>query len=112
MTSKVKKSIIYPILLISMFFLIVLIKNDYLLTLVYVAFIVVTLSVKRERMDLFFATFGLIGMVLGESLFLIMGVETFNRTSLFGIMPLWLPFLWSFIFISIKRVFHIYICNI
>jgi len=30
-------------------------------------------------------------------------VETFVRNSLFGLMPLWLPFLWGYGFVAIKR---------
>src|SRR3989344_8974930 len=108
MTSKIKKSIIYFTFLAFMLSLIVFIKNDYLLTFIYLVFISIVLFVKPEKLDAFFAVGGLIGMTLGESIFLATGEETFTRTRLLGIMPLWLPFLWSFIFISIKRLFNIW----
>jgi hypothetical protein len=42
-------------------------------------------------------------MIFFEYLFISTGVETFNRNSLFGIMPLWLPLLWAYAFVAIKR---------
>jgi hypothetical protein len=42
-------------------------------------------------------------MIVSEYLFIKTGVETFNRTTLFGLMPLWLPFLWAYGFVAIKR---------
>ena len=43
-------------------------------------------------------------MIVSEYLFISTGVETFNRNSLFGLMPLWLPFLWGYAFVVMKRV--------
>jgi hypothetical protein len=40
---------------------------------------------------------------LAEALFISTGVETFERKTLFGIMPLWLPFLWAYIFFALRR---------
>ena len=42
-------------------------------------------------------------MILSEAFFISTGVETFTRTSLLGIMPLWLPVLWGYAFVAIKR---------
>ena len=50
-----------------------------------------------------FLIFGLIIMIIAEYFFIKTGVETFNRNSLVGVMPLWLPFLWGYAFIAIKR---------
>ena len=83
--------------------LIPLVKNDYLLTLVYVGIIVVSLSIKRERNDISIFIFGFFIMIISESIFISTGVETFIQNSLFGIMPLWLPFLWAYGFVAIKR---------
>jgi hypothetical protein len=87
--------------------LIPLIKNDYLLTLFYLIIILVSLLIKYEKKDIIFLTFGLIAMFLGEVFFLKTNVETFNRNSLFNIMPLWLPFLWAYVFVIIKRSINI-----
>ncbi len=38
-----------------------------------------------------------------EYFFISTGVETFIRNSLFGVMPLWLPILWGYGFIAIRR---------
>lgn len=46
-------------------------------------------------------------MLIFESIFILTGVEVFQRNSLFGIMPLWLPFLWAYGFIAIKRTIRI-----
>lgn len=94
-----------PILL--MLGLIPLVENDYLLTAIYIGIIALALSVKRKQHDLLALALGLFIMTAGETLFIATGVETFSRTSLFGIMPLWLPFLWAYGFVGIKRVVEI-----
>jgi hypothetical protein len=42
-------------------------------------------------------------MFFSELLFINTGVETFDRNSLIGQMPLWLPILWGLGFVIIKR---------
>lgn len=83
--------------------LIPLIKNDLILTLFYIAIIILSLFIKKEKNDFSVFMFGFIMMIIFESIFISTGVETFIRNSLFGIMPLWLPFLWGYGFIAIKR---------
>jgi hypothetical protein len=83
--------------------LIPLIQNDYFLTLVYVGIIFISLFIKHERNDIPVSIFGFFIMVIFEYIFINTGVETFTRNSLFGVMPLWLPFLWAYGFIAIKR---------
>ena len=90
-----------PILL--MIGLIPFVTDDYLLTALYVAIIAIALFIKRERNDLTLLIFGFIIMIVSECLFVGTGVETFTRRTLFGIMPLWLPFLWAYGFVAIKR---------
>lgn len=96
---------LYVVGILIMLSLISSIRNDYLLTAVYGVFIALVLISKKERADFLFLILGFFGVILGEYFFVRTGVEIFNRNSLFGIMPLWLPFLWSFIFLSMKRVF-------
>ncbi len=62
---------------------------------------------RYEKKDFLFLIFGFVIMLIGEYLFISTGVETFNRNSLFGIMPLWLPFLWGYVFLVIKRMINI-----
>ena len=83
--------------------LIPLIINDYLLTAIYTVIIAVSLIIKNTKNDLFVFTFGFFIMIASEYLFVSTGVETFQRNSLFGLMPLWLPFLWGYGFVAIKR---------
>jgi len=94
-----------PILL--MLALIPVIGDDYLLTAVYIGIIVAALLVKTAPYDLLALFLGLLIMTAGETLFIATGVETFNRTSLFGIMPLWLPVLWAYGFVAIKRTIEV-----
>lgn len=81
--------------------------NDYLLTLLYVFIIVIALIVKKEKGDFIFLSVGFFAMIISESIFISTGVETFIRNSLFGLMPLWLPFLWAYAFIAMKRAVKI-----
>lgn len=83
--------------------LIPLIRNDYYLTLAYAALITVLLVVRRYKNDVLVFVIGFISMTIFEALFISTGVEIFLRDTLFGIMPLWLPFLWGYGFVVIKR---------
>ncbi len=83
--------------------LIPLVANDYLLAGIYVLIIAIALYAKRKRNDVTVLVFGFFIMIASEYLFVSTGVETFQRTTLLGLMPLWLPFLWSYGFVSIKR---------
>ena len=90
-----------PILL--MIGLIPLIQNDYWLSLIYILIIGISFVFKLEKKDLLVFSFGFLVMIISEYLFISTGVETFIRNSLFGLMPLWLPFLWGYGFVVIKR---------
>ena len=83
--------------------LIPLVSNDYVLTALYALIIAVSLFVKLEKNDLIILAFGFVIMLVSEYIFISTGVETFVRNSLFGLMPLWLPFLWAYGFVAIKR---------
>jgi len=103
MMNKVSKIILNVIPILMMIGLIPLVRNDFVLTGMYAAIIVVALLIKRERNDLLILVFGFFIMIASEYLFISTGVETFQRNSLLGLMPLWLPFLWAYGFIAIKR---------
>jgi cell division protein FtsW (lipid II flippase) len=92
---------IIPILV--MIWLITIIQNDYLLTVVYIGIILISFFIKKEKGDIFIFIFGFFTMIISEMIFISTGVETFVRNTLFGLMPLWLPFLWGYGFVVIKR---------
>ena len=100
---KCTQIIVTALPIIVMVLLIPFIRNDYILTLIYSVFILGSLHFKREPRDVHIFIFGFFCMIFFETIFIRTGVETFLRTSLFGIMPLWLPFLWGCGFIAIKR---------
>ena len=100
---------VYMGCLAGMILFIPFIKNDYILTAIYVAFIAALLIGKRDKADYVLLAVGFFGLTLGEYLFISMGVETFSRNTLLGVMPFWLPFLWAFIFLSMKRAFWLII---
>ena len=93
--------------IILMLILIRIMENDYLLTLIYILIIILSFIFKYETKDLLFLFIGLIVMTIGEYFFIKTNVETFNRNTLFNIMPLWLPFLWAYVFVTIKRSINI-----
>lgn len=90
-----------PILL--MIGLIPLIVNDYSLVSVYIAIISALLLIKYEPGEYIYFLFGLMIITFFEWFFVRTGAEIFQRRSLLGIMPIWLPFLWAYSFIAIKR---------
>jgi len=100
---KIYSIILNALPIILMVGLIPFIKDDYLLSLVYAILIVVLFFIKYEKNDLYIFVFGFLIMILSEYLFISTGVEVFLRNSLFGVMPLWLPFLWGYGFVAIKR---------
>jgi hypothetical protein len=83
--------------------LIPLVRNDHMLTIIYILIIIGLFVAKKEKkFDAIIFWFGFSAMIIFEYIFISTGVETFVRNSLFGIMPLWLPFLWGYGFVAIK----------
>jgi len=100
---KTKLMLLNSIPILLMIGSIPIVKNDYLLALLYLAIIVISLKIRFEPKDILFLLLGFCVMIVSEYLFISTGVETFKRNSLFGVMPLWLPFLWAYGFVVIKR---------
>lgn len=101
--TKIRKIFLNALPILAMIALIPLITNDYNLSLVYVLIILISFYIKKEKNDLIVFIFGFFVMTIFENLFVKTGVETFQRNSLLGIMPLWLPLLWAYGFVAIKR---------
>ena len=78
------------------------VRDDLVLALVYLAIIGVS-SFRYQRHDFTYLVVGCLVLFVSEYFFISTGVETFERRSLFGVMPLWLPLLWAYIFVAIKR---------
>lgn len=97
------KLFINAIPVLIMIALIPVVANDYLLTIAYLAIISLAFTAKRERNDGKIFIAGFVLMIVFEYLFVTTGVEVFIRNSLFGLMPLWLPLLWGYGFVAIKR---------
>lgn len=83
--------------------LIPFVQDDVLLSFMYIAIIAVSLIMKHEKDDFAVFVFGFVALLISEYFFVSTGVETFNRRTLFGVMPLWLPILWGYGFIAIRR---------
>ena len=90
--------------IILMIALIPFVPDDYALTGIFVVIIAVALAIHRQKSDLPLLVWGFFIMIACEYLFVSTGVETFVRHTLLGIMPFWLPFLWSYGFVAIKRL--------
>ena len=88
---------------VGMVLLVPLVENDYVLTAIYIAVIITALVIKNDKKDRVFLIFGFFASFIAETLFISTGIETFNRTSLVGIMPMWLPVLWAYIFMAMRR---------
>jgi hypothetical protein len=104
---KIRGILLNALPILVMIGLIPLVLNDYLLTVVFVLIIIVSLAIKRTSFDLTALILGFVLMTIAEYLFVSTGVETFSRNSLFGVMPLWLPFLWAYGFVAIKRITYL-----
>ncbi|HNW71331.1 MAG TPA: DUF2878 family protein [Candidatus Paceibacterota bacterium] len=93
---------------VLMIWLITVIHDDYLLSLAYIFIIMTSLFIKRERKEVKLFFIGFFIIILYEFIFTNVKVETFERNSLFSLMPIWLPFLWGYCFIVIKRFIKIF----
>ena len=94
---------IYCVPIALMIGLISYVQNDYGLALLYIIFIIAIMLIKSEKYDLHALMLGVIVVTLFELLFVSTGVETFRNPSLFHLIPAWLPFLWGYAFVTIKR---------
>jgi len=103
MINKIFKIITQAIPVIMMIALISLIENDYVLSLFFIGIIIVSLLIKYEKNELTYLILGLVVMAVFEIIFVNTGVESFNREVLFLGIPIWLPILWAYAFIAIKR---------
>lgn len=83
--------------------LIPVVENDFFLAALYIVVIFIAFKIKRERTELQVFFLGMLIMIVMEYIFVSTGVETFVRNSLFNMMPIWLPLLWGYGFVAIKR---------
>lgn len=89
--------------IVLMIGLIPFVQDDVMLSFIYIVIITASLIVKHEKKDFAVFVFGFVALLMSEYFFVSTGVETFNRHTLFGVMPLWLPILWGYGFIAIRR---------
>ncbi len=108
MGNKIKITFLNIIPLVLMIGLIPFILNDYILTFLYILIIFISFSIKKESKEIKLFFLGFFIMIISEIIFTSTKVEVFERNTLFGLMPLWLPFLWGYGFIVIKRFIKIY----
>ncbi len=99
--------LLYALPIFGMIALIPFVQNDYVLTCIYVLCLAMLLVYRREPHDILAVAVGLVAITVAEVFFVSTGVETFARTTLFGIMPLWLPVLWAYVFVTVKRSLRI-----
>jgi hypothetical protein len=89
--------------IIAVIALVPLVRDDLLLTGIYIVCIIVALALRQDKKDLVFLSVGFVGSAIGELLFIATGVEIFTRDVLIWGMPVWLPFMWGYIFIMMRR---------
>lgn len=104
---KIRDILLNALPILVMIGLIPLVGNDYLLSFLFLVIIVISLAIRRAPLDLTALILGAVIMTIAEYLFVSTGVETFTRNSLFGVMPLWLPILWAYGFVAMKRTLYI-----
>lgn len=107
MVSKFSVLVSYCLPIVLLIGLIPFVGNGYMLACIYIFAIGMLYSIKTEQNDVAAILFSLVGITLSEYLFVSTGVETFTDHSFLGVMPLWLPFLWAYAFLTIKRVLRV-----
>jgi hypothetical protein len=104
---KAKKIALNALPILMMMGLIPIVADDYMLTFLYVLIISFSLWVRRTKYDITAFVVGFFLMTLAEYLFVKTGVEIFLRNTLFGVMPLWLPFLWGYGYVAMKHIVQV-----
>ena len=99
----IKKIILNLIPIALMIVLIPILINDYTLLLTYIIIIIASLKMYYEKNEYRLLIAGIILMFLAEYFFIATGVEIFTSQTLIN-MPIWLPVLWGYGFIVIKRI--------
>jgi len=107
MFKKVKKITIQLLPIVLMIVLIPIVQNDYVLLSLYTIIIIIAFVIEYKKLDWIFFVFALLMMTVLEALFISTGVEVFQRNSLLGLMPIWLPVLWAYSFVVMKRMIKI-----
>ena len=97
--------VVFPIVL--MISLIPILENDYVLAIAYLCIIALSFLIRYYKDETLYFVLGCLGMFAAEYFFISTGVETFERISLLGVMPIWLPLLWGYAFVVIKRSINI-----
>ena len=100
LVSRVLTSMLPVVVMIA---LIPLVRNDIVLAVIYTLFILVTLAIRQDRKDLVLLGVGLVIPTIGEILFVATGAEVFTRDVLIFGIPLWLPLLWGYVFVMMRR---------
>ena len=103
MKSNIKNIVLNTTSIIIMMGLISIIKNDYYLLLVYILVIGISLKIYYEKKEYKLLIAGIIFMFIAEFFFISTKVEVFTSQTLVN-MPIWLPVLWGYGFIVIKRI--------
>lgn len=100
----IKKIILELIPIIVLITVIPIAKNDFYILVSYIILIAVFLRLKYEKNEYKILIGGIVFMALFEYLFILTGVETFKNKTLFNIMPIWLPLLWGYGMIAMRRI--------
>jgi len=104
---KILKIIGEALPVVAMIALIPFVTNDYLLALIYLAGSIALILIRKMNGGILFFLFGFVALTISEAFFISTGVEIFSRRTLFGMMPIWLPVLWGYAFVAIKRSIEI-----
>lgn len=104
---KAKKIALNALPILLMMGLIPIVEDDYMLTFLYIVIIGVSLRYRRTKYDITAFITGFVLMTIAEYLFVSTGVEVFLRNTLFGVMPLWLPFLWGYGYVAMKHIVQV-----
>ncbi|MCK4520981.1 MAG: hypothetical protein KAU20_00270 [Nanoarchaeota archaeon] len=101
-TDLIKKMFFELIPILIMIALVPFLK-EMVLSGLFLVMILIGFKIKYEKKEIIVFLIGFIFMTLIELFFISTGVETFTHNRLFGI-PLWLPLIWGYGFVVIKRV--------
>lgn len=102
-TNTLKNIFLEAIPVLIMVGLIPIVSSDYLLSLIYIAIVLISFKIKYIKNEYVVFITGFIAMIIFEYLFVLTGVETFTRNSLFNAIPIWIPILWGYGFVAIRR---------
>ena len=112
MNDKVKDLLIQTIALFLILFLFIITHNEAIITISIIVLMAIMFKIKYHKGEwLFFISGAVIGFLFEASADLIFKLQYWENATLLGLFPIWLPLMWGYGFIFIRRLGNLIVKN-